>query len=205
MLQYPSITKQIIDVPIYAMDKLDGSNIRVEWSRKSGFNKFGSRTRLLDPEEKPLGEAVGIFMRDMAEDLETVLRTYLKTDRATLFLEFYGPNSFAGNHQDSDEKVLSLFDVSLYKKGFMLPKEFLRAFEGVVLTPELLYTGKPNSDFIESVHDGELDGMTFEGVVCKSQELRRNQQVVFKVKNDAWLQRLRDFTKGDGELFKRLA
>lgn len=87
----------------------------------------------------------------------------------------------------------------------MLPKDFLRAFDGVVLTPELLYTGKPNASFVDSVHAGELDGMTFEGVVCKSQELRRNQQVVFKVKNDAWLQRRRDFTKGDGEMFKRLA
>lgn len=104
MITYPSISKQIISVPIYALDKLDGSNIRVERTPKSGFSKFGSRTRLLDPDEKPLGEAVGSFVRDMAEDLELVLRTYLKTERATLFLEFYGPNSFAGNHQESDER-----------------------------------------------------------------------------------------------------
>ena len=205
MLQYPSISKQITDLPIFAFDKLDGSNIRVEWSRKTGFCKFGSRTRLLDPQEKPLGEAVEIFMRDFAEPMETVFRKYLKVERATAFLEFYGESSFAGLHSPEEEHFLSLFDVSLYKKGFMLPKEFLRAFEGAVATPELLYTGKPNSLFVEEVKSGQLEGMTFEGVVCKSQELRKNRQVSFKVKNQAWLDRLKRRCGEDEAMFQRLA
>ena len=204
MLQYPSISKQIIPVPVYAMDKLDGSNIRVEWTPKGGFVKFGSRSRLLDPEERPLGEAIALFQRTMAEQLEPALRK-LRNERVTLFMEFLGDSSFAGNHVESEPHRLVLFDASLYKKGFMLPKEFLKAFDEVVDTPGLLHYGKPNQEFIDSVHDGELEGMTFEGVVCKSQELHRGKQIVFKVKNDAWLQRLREFTKGDGELFKRLA
>ena len=204
MLTYPSIPKIVQNVPVYAMDKLDGSNIRVEWSKKSGFNKFGSRTRLLDPTEKPLGEAVGLFMDTMAEDLEPVLHK-LKNERVTLFMEFFGETSFAGNHKEDEEHKLVLFDASLYKKGFMQPKEFLKTFDEVVETPGLLHYGKPNGDFLELVRSGELEGMTFEGVVCKSQELVRNQQVVFKVKNEAWLKRLREFTKGDAELFKKLA
>lgn len=204
MLQYPSINKQILPVPVYAFDKLDGSNIRVEWTPKGGFVKFGSRTRLLDPNERPLGEAVEIFHATMADVLTPALKK-LRNERVTLFMEFLGDSSFAGNHKEDEAHRLVLFDASLYKKGFMMPKDFLKAFDEVVETPGLLHYGKATSDFVDSVHDGTLEGMTFEGVVCKSQELHRGKQVVFKVKNDAWLQRLRDFTKGDAELFKRLA
>ena len=43
MQQYPSIGKGIIqDVDYYIFDKLDGSNIRVEFSLKKGFDKFRS-------------------------------------------------------------------------------------------------------------------------------------------------------------------
>lgn len=204
MLQYPSVPKNIVSTPVYAFDKLDGSNIRVEWSRKAGFCKFGSRTRLLDPNEKPLGEAVELFHRDFADPLEMVCKE-LRTERVTFFLEFYGDSSFAGLHDEDEEHRLSLFDVSLYKRGFMLPKEFLKTFEGVVPTPELLYHGNPNADFIEEVKTGVLEGMTFEGVVCKAQELRKGRPVTFKVKNQAWLQALKDRCAGDEALFERLA
>lgn len=45
MITYPSLD-YYFDYPeiyIYAFDKLDGSNIRFEWSRKRGFYKFGTR------------------------------------------------------------------------------------------------------------------------------------------------------------------
>lgn len=203
MLEYPTISKNIVDVPIYAYDKLDGSNIRVEWSRKNGFCKFGSRKRLLNADEKPLGEAIEIFHNTMADNLVQPLKK-LRVERATLFMEFAGENSFAGYHAD-EEHSLSLFDVSLYKKGFMLPKEFMKSFEDVVPTPELLYYGKPNNNFLSEVRDGSLEGMTFEGVVCKSQELIRNQQVRFKVKNRAWLNKLKEKCAGDEQLFNKLS
>lgn len=38
MQQYPSINKEVIkDLDYYVFDKLDGSNIRVEFSLKKGF------------------------------------------------------------------------------------------------------------------------------------------------------------------------
>jgi len=40
MLEYPTIKKEVINIPIYAFDKIDGSNIRVEWGPKNGFYKF---------------------------------------------------------------------------------------------------------------------------------------------------------------------
>lgn len=55
MKQYPSINGQIsYEFPVYVWDKLDGSNIRAEWSKKNGFYKFGTRERLLDSTDKVL-------------------------------------------------------------------------------------------------------------------------------------------------------
>lgn len=203
MLEYPTITKNIIDVPIYAYDKLDGSNIRVEWRKNKGFIKYGSRKRLLSEEERPLGEAVSIFRETLSDDLEIALRQ-TRTERATLFFEFYGENSFAGAHQP-EEHMLKLFDVSLYKKGFMLPKEFMRAFDNVVPTAELLYHGKANEKFVKEIKEGTLEGMTFEGVVCKSQQLVKNQQVRFKLKNQNWLDKLKIKCNGNEQMFESLS
>ena len=58
MKTYPSIPRKIQNVPVYAFDKLDGSNIRAEWSKKKGFYKYGTRKRLLGSDEKPLGRAI---------------------------------------------------------------------------------------------------------------------------------------------------
>lgn len=203
MLTYPSIPKLVTTDVIHAFDKLDGSNIRVEWSRKSGFSKFGTRTRLLDPNEKPLGEAHSIFMNTFADDIAPIL-SKTRTERATLFLEFYGDNSFAGFHEE-EQHFLSLFDVSLYKKGFLSPQDFLKMFENVVPTPELLHHGRMTKDIVEMIHDGSLEGMTFEGVVCKTYNSRKNNLTMFKVKNRAWLEKLKSKCAGDEKMFERLS
>ena len=78
----------------------------------------------------------------------------------------------------------------------MLPKQFMSTFVDVVPTAPLLYHGNANAEFVEDVKSGTLDGMTFEGIVCKSQELVRNKQVKFKVKNQAWLDKLENPLRG---------
>lgn len=203
MLSYPSIMRDVIKTPIYAFDKLDGSNIRAEYSRKRGFNKFGSRTRLLDEQEENLGEAITIFNRELNEPLSKIFHE-MRIERATCFMEFYGENSFAGLHINNEKHYLKLFDISLFKKGFMLPKDFLKTFEDKVPTPNLLYTGDPLNDFVNRVKNGKLEGMTFEGVVCKGTDLIKNRHIRFKLKNKAWLNKLKDYCKGDEELFNKL-
>ena len=47
--------------------------------------------------------------------------------------------------------------------------------------------------------------MTFEGVVCKSQELIRNKQIRFKVKNEAWLNKLKNKCGNDEKMFEQLS
>jgi RNA ligase len=199
---YPTISNRPVDLPIYAFDKLDGSNIRAEWSHKTGFSKFGTRKRLLDPAEPILGEAVTIFRNKYEDDLQRIFKKQ-GFMRATVFMEFAGEHSFAGFHENEPHD-LTLFDLHVYKKGLLPPKEFLTLFEGKVETIPVLYTGKATQSFIDSVKNSDLAGMTFEGVVCKGGLDNRRRPVAFKVKSHAWLDKLKNRFADDEATYLKL-
>jgi len=201
MQTYPSIGTIVAQQHIFAFDKLDGSNIRAEWTRKNGFNKFGTRTRLLDPQEKPLGEAVALFQEKYADDLGAIFQK-ARYEKATAFFEFYGPSSFAGLHEDEPHTV-TLFDVHIHKRGLLLPKDYLKLVGEIEVAP-LLYEGKPNADFVESVKEGTLEGMSFEGVVCKGALDKRRQVTSFKLKSNAWLKAVRAKYGHDPKLLEKV-
>lgn len=203
MEQYPSIDKIVRDNHIFAYDKIDGSNIRVEWSRKTGHMKYGSRTQLIDATHPTLGDAIAIFQEKYADVLDEIYRQQ-RFIRATAFLEFHGPNSFAGFHVKDEPHDLTLFDVHVYKQGLMPPREFNKVFKYVDTAP-LLYEGKANSDFIRKVKTSTLEGMTFEGVVCKSGYDAKNRLANFKIKSNAWLQKLKTKYADDERMFNKLA
>ena len=199
---YPTIGTSLNNDHIIAFDKLDGSNIRAEWTRKNGFAKFGTRRRLLDPAEPILGEAVALFNEKYAESLDRIFRKEQMT-KATAFFEFYGANSFAGQHEDEDHTV-TLFDIHNYKQGLLTGPEFLKLVGNRVETVPVLWEGKANSEFVRKVKESTLDGMTFEGVVCKGKRDNRKRPVNFKLKSDAWLDRLKAKCGDDEELFEKL-
>lgn len=202
MQLYPSIDNKPNSKNIYAFDKLDGSNIRAEWRPKTGFMKFGTRRRLLSAEEEPLGEAIELIMNTHADTLNTIFSTK-RWDKVTVFFEFYGKSSFAGSHED-EQHVVSLVDAHIYKQGMLPPKEFIKLFDGKVLTPEVLHEGKATEQFITSVKNSTLDGMTFEGVVCKGGTDKHGNVDMFKVKSLAWLQKLKFQCAGDEKMFELL-
>ena len=106
-----------------AFYKHDGSNIRVEWSRKRGWYKFGSRTCLIDGTH-PLGDAIDIFLNTYSDDLEKIFKKdklFRNCQNVTIFSEYFGPNSFAGQHEEDDPKEIVVFDISIHKKGIMSP------------------------------------------------------------------------------------
>lgn len=122
-------------------DKLDGSNIRAEWSRKQGFYKFGTRTRLVDKTDPILGCTPDLIVDKYGEDLDRIYRDN-RYERAIAFFEFWGPNSFAGTHDlSSTLNTVTLFDVAPYKKGILPPREFLRFVENLDV-PAILHAGK---------------------------------------------------------------
>jgi hypothetical protein len=209
--QYPEIARGFRsdgrgyrpDVPIYAFDKLDGSNVRAEASRKTGFYKFGRRHGLLDDSNPLLKREVEPLIRAKYEDDLMKIVTAQRWERAIFYFEFWGPNSFAGNHADEPHTV-TLFDVDVFKRGLLEPREFLRLFEHLD-TPPVLYTGKCNQPFVESVVNSTLEGMSLEGVVCKgANDKKTKQPVMFKVKSRAWLDKLKAFCGDDEALYQKL-
>lgn len=201
MKQYPTMSGKILrDINIYAFDKLDGSNIRAEWSKKRGFYKFGSRKRLLGSDQEAIVDSQDIIITKYEKDL-TIIFEKEGWDRVICFFEFYGDNSFAGQHENERHDVM-LLDVNPYKKGIMMPHDFIRTFSWVH-TPKLLYYGKANRDFESTVRQGLLQGMTFEGVVCKGPLDKKKKMVtMFKIKSRAWLDKLRDYCGDNEKLFE---
>jgi hypothetical protein len=192
MKSYPSITTKIKqDTTIYAFDKLDGSNIRAEWSKKKGFCKFGTRTRLLDPSEPILGPSQDMILEKYGDDLDAIFRRQ-RYERVVTFFEYGGPSSFAGSHDLNEERDVVLFDADIYKKGLMEPKSFIETF-GHLDIPKLLYKGEITEEFYNSVKDGTLEDMTFEGVICKYKHPKLNSSEMFKIKNRAWILKLQDY------------
>ena len=187
--------KGIIGAPVIAFDKLDGSNIRVEWSKKRGFYKYGTRTQMLDKSHQQLGNAVSIFEEKYFEPLNTYFSTnkdYRALQSITIFLEYFGPNSFAGYHEPTDKMDVVLLDVWQHSKGWVEPKEFVNQFSGFGI-PDIIYRGNLNNEFIQDIKDDKYN--LKEGVVVKGlQDTKRVDKKVWmvKVKANHWYERVKE-------------
>ena len=155
-----------------AFDKLDGQNIRVEWSKKRGWYKFGSRNVLLDSSQPYLGQAIQLFHDKYGESLIKAILDYkewkvwgVEKTGVTVYCELWGPNSFAGWHVDGEPLTVTLIDVNLNKRGMVLPRQFIKVF-GHLDIPKAIYEGKFSKQFIEDVYQGKYP-VTGEGVVAK--------------------------------------
>ena len=92
-----------------AFYKHDGSCIRAEWSRKRNWYKVGSRKVLID-QTHPLGEAIDVFLNTYGDELEHIFKKdkfFRNCQKITVFGEFFGKNSFAGQHKDDDPKEIA--------------------------------------------------------------------------------------------------
>lgn len=205
MKSYPTIDgKYVTGVVLTVFDKLDGSNIRAEWSKKRGFYKFGTRTRLVDETDPLFGRTPAMIQDKYGKDLERIYKEN-RYDRAIAFFEFWSPESFAGHHpEDLSNSTVTLFDVNPYKKGILPPRDFLKLF-GHLDVPRVVHVGHLEPQFVSSVKDGTLEDMTFEGVVCKYPHAKTGNASMFKIKSNPWLDKLRDYVDGDEDAFRRLA
>lgn len=206
MKSYPSIEHTVITgQPVYVFDKLDGQNFRAKWTRKAKkFVKFGSRNVLVDSTH-PAAQLI-------VQTYEPALNDIFLRERyqeAVAFFEYHGPNSFAGFHSEEDVNQglmkVTLFDVNVHKQGILFPGEFTRLFKHVE-TPKLLHVGSFNEEVKQLVETGTLAGMTFEGVVCKTQyPLKKGYPpTMFKWKSAGWIEKVKQFANGDKELEEKL-
>lgn len=198
MKEYPKIdywNKGPIGLDCIAFDKLDGSNIRAEFNRKRGWYKFGTRNRMIDQYDDQFGYSIEVFLNKYSESLADVLlknKSYRKIESFTVYAEIFGENSFAGRHLDSDKKDIVLFDVWMYKHGFVTPRNFIDDF-GHLGIPDVVYKGEYNNDFIESIRKNDFN--LSEGVIAKGIfKTKNNKDEVWmcKVKTNDWLKKVKD-------------
>lgn len=95
MKQYPSIPRRFEEFTAHVWDKLDGSNLRFEWSQKRGWHKTGTRTRLFDATDPVFHEALVVFDTVWAAPLADLFKAR-RYDHAVAFLEFWGPGFWKG-------------------------------------------------------------------------------------------------------------
>lgn len=153
----------------WAFDKLDGTNLCVEWTKKRGWHKWSTRWRLFDHTDTDFGSAPALFQAGFAEPIEKVLRDkYKGRHEATAYFEFFGPGSFAGLHNPNDPtREIALIDIRIHRLGIVGPKEFLKNF-GHLKIPRVVYQGPIDHQFIQEVREGKF-GVN-EGVVAKGGE-----------------------------------
>lgn len=191
MKEYPSIpgsAKAPKDQCI-AFYKYDGSNLRFEWQRKKGWCKFGTRHRLFDQTDEVFGEAISLFNETVAPKVDPILRKeYRDAQEITAYCEFFGKESFAGQHKPNDPKQLKLFDVNILKRGLVLPREFVKLFGKLDIAAEVVYEGNLNEQFIKDVKEGKYN--VWEGVVCKGGT--KHDLWMCKIKTNAYLQKLKE-------------
>ncbi len=194
MKSYPSIPRtfgssKIREFDAHLFDKVDGSNLRFEWDRKKGWYKFGTRRRLLYPSTPIFGMAIELFHDTLAEPIAKIAIDH-KWPRLLLFAEFWGKHSFAGQHDPDDQKLLTPIDLSIYKKGFVPPEEFVRLFDEVT---DLGYLGTTrwNKEYVQWVREGLVEGITFEGVVGKAGG--GHKRIMAKAKTQAWIDKVIEF------------
>ena len=191
MKEYPSIPRStgtsFVEFDAAVFDKLDGSCLRFSWTPKAGWSKTGTRTRLLDATDPVFGPALPLFETSLAEPLARIARAQ-RWEQVTVFAEFWGPGSFAGVHVVGDPMHLTLFDVAPYKKGLLEPNQFRALFEEAVPTPAYLGRLRWTRGFVERVRAGQVEGITFEGVVGKAPG--RQGLLMAKAKTQAWLDKV---------------
>lgn len=187
MQQFPSIdgsAKAPLGNPCIAFYKYDGSNLRWEWSPKQDWHKFGTRHQLFDASDPLYSKAIPIFLSMGDEIVRRVKDLERGIQRITVFTEFFGPNSFAGQHVETDPMELRLIDAFLFKRGFMAPRTFVKTFGDMPQAAQVIYEGNLNKQFIDDVRKGVYP--VWEGVVAKGDGFQ------VKIKTDAYFKKLNE-------------
>lgn len=188
MKTYPSISgymgQCLKEMPnAYVFDKLDGSNLRFEWSKKSGWYKFGTRHCLINQDDENFGGAIPIFLNKYGDELHSIFKRQ-NYESVIVFGEYWGKHSFAGWHDPNDTMDVTIFDVAPFKKGILGPKQFLDLV-GHLDISTFLGIADYDLEFAQKVRADQIEGVTFEGVVVKAGEGHHLKMA--KAKTQKWI------------------
>ncbi len=208
MIEYPTIqnSSKAPRKPCIAFEKFDGSNFRAKWTQKNGFCLFGTRTQLIDESTEFFGKMVRVFNQTVNKPLNEFLKKEYRNEREVIcFGEFFGDNSFAGRHENEDQKIV-IFDILVGHKPnsrkFIRPQDFIKKLKNVIELPRVVYQGNLNESFIQDVRDDKFD--TFEGVICKGTESVGNAVGgvwMCKIKTNKYFEKLKGKFQEDWEKY----
>lgn len=180
-------------LPVVAFDKLDGSNLRFEYSHKRGFYKFGTRKQMID-ESSDFGFAINLFLEKYNESLSKIFksREYRNIQSFVCYAELVGTKSRFGLHEfGNDVFDLVLFDIDQHKHGMVTPKRFIKDF-GDTGIPRVVYEGNLNKELVAQVKKNEFN--LSEGVICKGVTVTKKGRpdlYYCKIKTNDWFDKLR--------------
>lgn len=201
----PGPTKDLFGMPCIAFYKYDGSNIRAEWNKKQGWYKFGTRNVLLHESEPYFGRAIQLFKDTYGEVLAKVLTDTYRCQQAEAYCEFFGEDSFGNYHNYDKPFEVMLIDVSIHKRGMVVPREFVKNF-GHLKSASVVFDGFFSEEFINDVVENKF-GLK-EGVVVKgfdpSKKSEQHSLWMAKVKTRWWLEELKKRAVGNAEFQKIL-
>ena len=188
--------KDAVEAPCIAFHKIDGSNLRFEWSRKQGWYKFGTRYRVVEPDHHHWGIAYQVFKERFADDIDKIFHDdpeFRRIEKAIVYCECFGSSSFAGWHDWNEPKELAIIDVAIHKRGMVLPEDFVRHF-GHLRIAEVVYEGMFDHQFVADVRDGKYpvtEGVVAKGVLLGKKKNPQHGLWMVKVKTRRWLEELK--------------
>lgn len=187
-----------------AFEKYDGTNMHWVWSLDQGWCKFGTRRTQFTLKKhgieefkqihSELSEAPNIFNDCFRDSLSIFLshhKIYSRSYNIIVFTEFYGSNSFAGNHSEEDARCnsqkLIIIDVEVNNR-IIPPNQLIDDFDsfGRFDVARVVYKGKYSGQFAEDVKNGKYN--VNEGVVVKG--VVDNEVFMTKIKTKEYLKRL---------------
>src|SRR5579859_1315638 len=198
-----------------AFNKEDGTLIHIVYNFDKGFSSFGTRRDRYTFNKNGLSqfhkEHNGLY--GLSQALDKLLdyypmdyyfknaEPYCRAKEIILSAEFFGPNSFAGNHSIldlKDERQLVLFD--LQQDGIMTsPYQFIDDFasKNICSTPKIIYKGKYNGQLFRDVRNNIFN--LKEGVVVKG--VIDNKVYMVKIKTNSYEDKLKAHFKTSWEKY----
>jgi len=161
---------------------------------------FKSEFSNIHPEIKWAGDYIWEYLKNYGDLILTRLQkcNLNHYDNVRFVFEYFGKDSFAGQHNPRSSHDVVLIDLILLKnqeekilETYLSPDIFVNVAKDC-RSARVIYQGKFNGSFVEDVRKGNFD--VVEGVVCKGYG---KYQSVCKVKTNSYMEKLKNHFKDD--------
>lgn len=184
----------------WIFEKYDGTNIHWKF-KKHEFVSFGTRRDSFPFTEEGFKDfakahpGLEEVPNSFNQSLSDFLFEYHSGMTATLFTEYVGPNSFAGQHKSGDPMCHVIIDVMKDNK-FLSPDKFIDMFQSPwavergwsgLKYAKPIYQGKYYGQLVEDIRNGKFS--VKEGCVIKG--IHNKEIYMAKVKTNAYMQKIK--------------